>query len=116
MEEEPGENLVGNRISEEINGGDSARNERPGENGRGEKSRRRRGLLHVALREVVNPRINDGDLDGGASTGSPDFGVEAAEIARRRRWVRLRWHLAKSQSYIFFLILGIWKKDLKQQK
>ena len=63
MEEEPGENLVGNWISEEINGGDSAKNERPRENVRGEKSQRRRGLLHVALREVVNPRINDGDLD-----------------------------------------------------
>ena len=73
MEEEPSENLISNRIGEEINGGDSAKNERPGENVKGEKSRRRRGLLHVTLREVVNPRINDGDLDGGASTGSPNW-------------------------------------------
>ena len=38
-------------------------------------------MLHVALREVVNPRINNGDLDRGVSTGSLDFGVEAKEIA-----------------------------------
>ena len=63
MEEELGENLVGNEIGEEINGGDLEKNERPGENVRGEKIWMRRGLLHMALREVVNPIIKDGDLD-----------------------------------------------------
>ena len=36
------------------------------------------------------------------------IGVKAMEIAQRRRWVKLRWHLAKSQSYLF-------SKDLEER-
>lgn len=39
---------------------------------------RRGSLLEVALGEIVNPRMEARDLDGGSGTGAPDFRVDAA--------------------------------------
>lgn len=44
----------------------------------------------MALGEVVNPRMNDGDLDRVPGAGAPNFGVEPGEIGRRI--LRLRRH------------------------
>ena len=44
---------------------------------------RGRGMLHVTLGKVVNPRMELGDLHGGAGTCPPDFGVDAAGLRRR---------------------------------
>jgi hypothetical protein len=47
--------LVGDRISEEVDLGNPAENGGPGEDDRGEEGGARRGLLRLALGEVVNP-------------------------------------------------------------
>lgn len=96
VEEEFGENLVGEGIGEELNGGDAAEDVGSGTEERGEVLRRGRSLVEMALREIVNPRIDGGDLDGGSGTCSPDFGVKRVRAVvvvgvRRRRW-RLGTH------------------------
>lgn len=95
MEEELGEDLVGGGIGEELDGGDATENERLGEDKRGEKKRKGGGggVLEVALREVVDPRMEGGDGDGVAGAGSPDFGVDREELRRRRMVMRLRVRL-----------------------
>jgi len=81
-EEELSEDLVGERIGEEIEGGHVA-----GDEGKRAEERvevmRGRGVLQVALGEVVNPRMELGDLHGGAGACPPDFGVDAAGLRRR---------------------------------
>jgi hypothetical protein len=91
LEEELDEDLICGGIGEELNRGDATENERFGEDERGEKKRNGGGggVLEVALREVVNPRMKGGDGDGVAGTGSPDFGVDREEL-RRRGVMRLR--------------------------
>lgn len=91
MEEELGKDLVCSGIGEELNRGDATENERLGEDKRGEKKRNGGGggVLEVALREVVDPRMEGGDGDGVAGTGSPDFGVDREELRRRRMVMRL---------------------------
>jgi len=42
-------------------------------------------MLHVALREVVNPRMQLRDMHSGAGASSPDFGIDAARLRRRLR-------------------------------
>jgi hypothetical protein len=74
--------LVGDWISMEVDGGNPTENDGPGEDERGEEGGVRRGLLHVALEEVVNPRMDDGDLDEVSSVGTPYFGVETVRIGR----------------------------------
>lgn len=95
MEEELGEDLICGGIGEKLNRGDATENERLGEDERGEKKRNGGGggVLEVALREVVNPRMKGGDGDGVAGTGSPDFGVDREELRRRRMVMRLRVRL-----------------------
>lgn len=46
----------------------------------------------MALREVINPRIDGGDLDGGAGTRAPDSGVDGTRLGGRG--VMLQGHLA----------------------
>lgn len=88
-EKELGEDLVGCGIGDEMDGGDAAKNERLGEDERGEEERGGGGgLLEVALREVVNPRMEDGNLYGVSGTGSPDFGVDRT-VGRVRVRVRV---------------------------
>lgn len=82
--------LVGDWIGEEVDVRYPAENGGPGEDERGEEGGPRGGLLHVALGEVVNPRMDGGDLNGVSGTGAPDFGVEPARIGRRMRWHSLR--------------------------
>lgn len=92
MEEEFGEDLICGGIGEELNCGDAAENERLGEDKRREKKRNggRGGVLEMALREVVDPRMKGGDGDGVAGAGSPDFWVDREELRRRRMVMRLR--------------------------
>lgn len=99
MEEELGEDLICGGIGEKLNRGDATENERFGEDERGEKKRNGGGggVLEVALREVVNPRMKGGDGDGVAGTGSPDFGVDREELRRRRMVMRLRLRLRVRQ-------------------
>lgn len=80
VEGEFGENLVGVWIGEELNGGDAGENEGSGEDVRGEALRLGRSLLEMALREIVNPRMENGDLNGVAGACSPDFGVERVRL------------------------------------
>ena len=47
-------------------------------------------MFDVSLREVVNPRINGGDLNGRASASSPDPWINGAELHRSRPW-RQHW-------------------------
>ena len=37
----------------------------------------------MTLREVVNPRMQLGDVDGGAGASPPDFGIDTARLGRR---------------------------------
>ena len=85
MENEFCVDLVGDWISAEVDGRNLEGNGGPGEDERGEEGGARRGLLHVALREVVNPRMDGGDLDGVSGAGAPYSGVETARIGRRMR-------------------------------
>jgi hypothetical protein len=38
----------------------------------------------MTLREVVNPRVNGGNLNGGSCTGSPEPRVDATELSQLR--------------------------------
>lgn len=112
MEEEFGENLVGERIGEELNGGDAAEDVGSGAEERGEVFRRGRSLVEMALREIVNPRIHGGDLNGGSGTGSPDFGVKRVRLvvvvvglSRRGRRRRLRTHDIETDREIWELVM-----------
>ena len=52
---------------------------------------RGRGMLHVTLGKVVNPRMELGDLHDGADTYPPDFGVDAVGLwQRHERELRYR--------------------------
>ena len=77
--------VVGDWISAEVDGRNPAENDGLGEDEREEEGGARRGLLHVALWEVVNPRMDGGDLDGVSGVGAPYSGVETARIGRRMR-------------------------------
>ena len=85
VDKELGEDLVGVGVGEEVDGGDAAGNDGPGVDERGEVARRGRGLVDVALREVVNPRMQHWGLDRDASAGPPDFGGDRAGLRRLRR-------------------------------
>lgn len=44
----------------------------------------------MSLREIVNPRIDGGDLRAGSGACSPDFRFQKARL--RRRWLNLARH------------------------
>lgn len=77
------ENLVGERIGEELNRFDAAENGGFRKKERGEVSWSGRGLIEVSLREVVNPRMEGGDLHGGSGADKPECRVENTRLRRR---------------------------------
>lgn len=46
-------------------------------------------MANVSLGEIINPRIECGDVNGGSGASTPDPRVDRAEVGGRRRW----WHL-----------------------
>lgn len=90
--------LVGERIAEKLDVRDGTRNDRLGERDSDGRTR----LLHVALGEVVNPRVWGGDLNGGASTSAPDSRVDGASPGLRGGRRLLRRHLLTEIITIFF--------------
>lgn len=102
-----GEDLVGYRVGEELDVSDEARDERF----RDGEGNRRAGLLHVPLREVVYPRIDGGNLDGGARTSAPDAGVHGAWLGGRVRLLRRHFLGFRWKRYTLWRVFFFSQRD-----